>query len=503
MTPMDVIDPRVWWANPMDLVRRLAELGERDEAVTIMRSYVAARGGRDDALPRTALLLRDEETLRELAAYDDSAVECLAELLIHDRGVEAAEAAIVALPERVLEVGGRRLRLGVPHRLSFAGALHRTGHDDLAEATVRAMRPEVPRDVLAESAAGRLLTEILLGRGDLDALQAMALDTSNPMSWTVSATDALADFYWQAGEQDRVAELADRGSATAQSLLVSTAAEAADRAALTRYAARRFGDADGELADLLARQEDLVALRALADGGSLPARGRLIPLLDRRGDTGGLAGIAAGQVDPRDDRALATALLRHGLTAEARPVLRRMIPEKTPADHRRRLEGFADAADLEAFDRELFILRHGAVHGTPAETVAWAALAVASGVLGNAAYAGLAAAISSLWGRIQAKPAVSESAFPASRGTAPEWHTARRALDLACLAVHEHCVRIDVAVPDFATVSYDVQHSNGRWVFLFREQEGGHRRFHVALGPHRDDGTTVVMIGSTDWGRRS
>lgn len=526
---MDVIDPRVWWANPMDLVRQLAELGERDEAVAILRSYVAVRGGRNEALPQTALHLRDEETLRKLAAHDDSAVECLAEFLIHDRGVEAAEAAILTLPERMIEVGGRQYSLGVPHRLSFAWALHRTGHEELAEATVRAMQATSLEKVGDLPSAGRLLTEILLARGDLDTLQAMAVDVRNRLSWTIAdgladhllrrgdverlqqmsedycvpAWDALAELSWRRGEHERVVQLADRGSTRAQSLLVTAAADAGDRAALEAYTEQNFERAAESLVDLFARQGDVVALSALSDGGSLPARGKLIPLLDRRGDVRGLAGIAAGPVDPGDDRALATALVRHGLTAEAGPVLRRLIPDKTPADRRRRLEAFADAGDLEGFNREMFILRHGALHGAPAETMAWVALAVASGVLGNAAYAGLTAAVSTLWDRIQAKPSVSQPPYVAPRDNVPEWHTARGALDAACLAVHEHCTRIDVPVPDFATVSYDVQHSNGRWVFLFREQGSGHRRFQVGLGPNRGDGTTVVMIGTDNWGRRS
>ncbi|MEV6305185.1 hypothetical protein AB0M02_37635 [Actinoplanes sp. NPDC051861] len=152
--------------------------------------------------------------------------------------------------------------------------------------------------------------------------------------------------------------------------------------------------------------------------------------------------------------------------------------------------GVREAAErLERYANEQSV--HGPISGMPTEALEWVAVAIGSGVLGNAAYQGLTELVTRTWKRL--RPAVPEAA-PAP-APAPRLRGEAEAFLLACTAVHDYCVRSDAAIPDFGTVTYDAVHGgDDRWSFTIRERAG--RRFQVRVPPLAGDDTTpnVVMV---------
>ncbi|BCJ51386.1 hypothetical protein Asp14428_28610 [Actinoplanes sp. NBRC 14428] len=388
-----------WRRDYLDEALVLARVGEHDEAAAMLRSHVDHRAGWDDRAPELAFLLRDEEMLRRLAGRSDLAVVRLAELLIAARGVEAAEAEIEALPVHEWRS---------PPRISFARALARTGHVERALAIAR--ETTAAGDLRLTLRGEELLADLHGDRGDLDALR-----EAYEKHRSSAAGNVLARLLWERGDREAVRRLAMRRVSAARELLVRPAAEAADHRTLL----------------------DLVYL------GSRTARGALIPLLDRLGDRSLLTALAHA-TDDRDphapdvheDWALAEALLRHGLDEEALPVLRATVPQYAFGNDQRRLAELTDARELY---RHLWKMRYGALTGVPEEALTWVALAIGSGVLGNAAYSALSAAVSGLWQRVAARgeaahgaPAPSPRPGGTPRGrpsTPPAWRstiTARR-----------------------------------------------------------------------------
>jgi tetratricopeptide (TPR) repeat protein len=528
-------------ADAIDLVRQLVELGEPDQAVEVLREY-AASGSYDDRLPAVAAELRDRETLHRLAATDDRAAAHWAKLIIEDEGVEAAEAALAALPWATAP--------RATHRLSLARALLLTGRieDSLRVAT----------EVLDAQPSGRfvfgarcLITDLHVAREDLDALQQLgdagderaeqalyrilgdrgdlntltrhvergrhrarrevvniyerrgdleALRTLFRRGYS-EAEQPLALLCWERGAHEHVAEIAERGGSTARSLLVDAASSEGDRESLTKYAACGYDGANSSLNRLLATQEDTAALRERADHGDHHAVAILAGVFVERGDIGGMRElVAAFPYHWQPPWQFADLLAAQGRTTELRSVLHQIIISgRVPPNERVAAQRLADAADINGL-RDF--LRSGAGQhsggGAGPEMLEWVVLAVTSGVLGNAAYAGLNSAIKKLWGGMQKRrngSSVSGADVAEAVSAGPAWHTAREALEAACLAIHQHCTKIEVAVPDFTQASFEVQHSRGRWVFIFREPtlQGG-RRFQVSVPPRQEGSSHSVVV---------
>jgi tetratricopeptide (TPR) repeat protein len=534
-------------ANVVDLVRQLVDLGEPDEAIEVLREYVAG-GGYDNRLPEIAVELRDRDTLYRLAAKDDRAAVHWAATIIEEEGVEAADAALAVLPWATVP--------GATHRVSLGRALLDTGR---FEAALR-----VATEVLEAQPSGHfvfgarcLVTDVHVAREDLEVLQQLGeagdkraeealfrilgdREDLSALTWHAGrgrraarqelvkvyerrgdlegllalfrrgyseAEDLAARWCWERGAHEQVSKIAERGGAMARKLLVEAAASQGDRESLTRYAARRYKDAGYRLNLLLAAQGDVAALRERASGddygfevGDSHAVAMLAEVFIERGDVDGLGGLVAAFPDDWQlPWRLAELLAAQGRTTELRSHLHRIIDsERERPDHPREARRLADAGDIDGL-RECLWSRVGLGKGANVgpEMLEWVALAVTSGVLGNAAYAGLSAAISKLWGRIQnRRDAAAASGTEAVEAVGPEpaWHTAREALEVACLAVHEHCTQVEVAVPDFAQVSYEVQHSRGRWVFVFREPAArGGRRFQVSVPPRQEGSDRCVV----------
>jgi hypothetical protein len=327
-------------------------------------------------------------------------------------------------------------------------------------------------------------------RGDLDALLTLFRHGYG------ESERPLALLCGERGAHDHVAELAEKGSSTARGLLVEAAVAAGDRESLTGYATRGWEGAAHPLNLLLAAHGDTAALRGRAGHGDSHAVAKLADVFVERGDTAGMRELVAAF--PHHDALpwrFAELLAAQGRSGELRSVLHQIIASQRlrPADP---LAGrLADAGDVDGLRTRLWCREGVATAATPApETVEWVVLAVTSGVLGNAAYAGLNAAIKKLWSRMQKRRTSSSADVVEPESAEPVWHTAREALEAACLAVDEHCTRIEVAVPDFTQVSYEVQHLRGRWVFTFREptSQGG-RRFRVSVPP-RPEGSSRSLV---------
>jgi hypothetical protein len=527
-------------SDAIDLVRQLVELGEPDEAVEVLREY-AARGRYDDRLPAVAAELRDRETLHRLAAVDDRAAGYWAKLIIEDEGVEAAEAALATLPWATAP--------RATHRLSLARALLLTGH---IEGSLR-----MATEVLEAQPSGRfvfgarcLITDLHVARGDLDALQQLGDagdERAEQALYQVLADredlDALAGhaqrgrrlarqelvkiyerrgdaealrtlfrrgyseaerplslLCWERGEHEHVAEIAERGGSTARGLLVNTASSEGDRESLTKYAASGYEGAGSSLNRLLALQNDTAALRERADHGDHHAVAILAGVFVEHGDTDRMRElVAAFPSHWQPPWQLADLLAAQSRTTELRSALHHIVASnRLPPDELVEAQRLADAADVDGLRALLWSGGARQPGGAAPEMLEWAVLAVTSGVLGNAAYAGLTSAIKKLWDGMQKRrnsSPVSGADVAEAGSPEPAWHTAREALEAACLAIHEHCSRIEVAVPDFTQTSYEVQHSRGRWIFIFREpaRQGG-RRFQVSVPPRREGSSHSVVV---------
>ncbi|MFC3383152.1 HEAT repeat domain-containing protein [Couchioplanes azureus] len=127
--------------------------------------------------------------------------------------------------------------------------------------------------------------------------------------------------------------------------------------------------------------------------------------------------------------------------------------------------------------------------GQIGQVAQWVALAVASGVLGNAAYEG---AKESLRGHLRRRKAKSveapEDTGASATGDASRKHpetalvpiTAKEAELLAREAVRSRCRAIAIAVPDMDAVKTSIyQESTGRWMLILRDP--AHRRFRVRI----------------------
>lgn len=537
---MDAPDPLAGFRDQADVIREVARLGDREEAAAMLRAHVD-RGGDSSGLADVAFELRDLPTLRRLADRHEYAGERLAELLIADHGVEVAEERFGKLPE----MSGERWWSSSPRRLQFAVALRRSQRHQLALAVAGEVLAAAAPDSRAAFGAKLLLTDVHEALGDLDAVRKLVesgFDSARPALFRLlgaredlpallayangdrRAMEAYLDVLSRRGdaaalgrhadagdeaaarrlsallvsrdEWDRLAELAEAGNRSAQSTLAARAADRNDVEALRRLAARGYADAAGWHLTVLERRGDTTALRALAERGDPQAYFRLVELLVRQGDVRGLRRLATAFASDDAAWALASLLARTGRGEQAATVLRGLLPRDLDARERHAADHLIDQLDILRLS--LFLLQRqtgdtpvaGAI---PFEAVEWIVVAVSAGVLGNAGYAGIVAAISQLWRRtIASRAATAVPGADDAPAPAPVQRTEREALSIACLAVHEHCVAVDATVPDFASLRYEaINDSDGRWVFNLREPDG--RRFMVRVPPPRPSTAKVVV----------
>lgn len=130
------------------------------------------------------------------------------------------------------------------------------------------------------------------------------------------------------------------------------------------------------------------------------------------------------------------------------------------------------------------------------EWVRWVVVAIGSGVLGNAAYQAIGKAVTHLWKlrypEGEPSHAVEPAAEPSAR-LAPIQRTYQQALQLAFIAVHDHCLSVAVEVPDFKQINYTVLTTpDGRWIFTIRPDD--RRTFTVRVPPHDDEARTVITM---------
>lgn len=144
------------------------------------------------------------------------------------------------------------------------------------------------------------------------------------------------------------------------------------------------------------RRADVGGLRARADGGDPRAYMELVSLLVRQGDAVRLRALALAIDDDTAAWALASVHLQRGEADEAAAVLHALVPTDLDPTLRRVADDLADQLDLNTLRQ---VLTYWHAQGKPAGVLSaaeWIVIAVSAGVLGNAAYAALAAAISKL-----------------------------------------------------------------------------------------------------------
>ena len=252
----------------------LADRGDLDEAVQILRARTRADAGDGHAAERLAErlagLLAGRGDLDELRARADAgnwaAASRLARLLA-DRG--DLDEAVQILRARADAGDGRAV-------WQLVGLLADRG--DLDELRARADGG----DGHAASRLGRLLAD----RGDLDELRARAAAGDE------NAAELLLGLLVQRGDLDELRARADAGDKNAARGLAGLLADRGDLDELRARADAGDGDAAVWLGDLLAGRGDLDELRARAAAGDRYAAWRLADLA-RRGDLDELRARAA------------------------------------------------------------------------------------------------------------------------------------------------------------------------------------------------------------------
>jgi hypothetical protein len=486
------------------LARKFALAGAHDDALELFRSepevwsFASLAWAADLVAAEGDIVL-----LSRMARLTVLSAGRLAQLLIDRHGVDHARDSLRELLADADSGDYRSLR--APHwRLPLAAGLGRAG------------RPAEGRTLIQEVMAGakdrerELALEVLIalyvGNGDLDGLQELhrgGVEAATNQFFTMLAdrgewTGLLAYArrgshtannavwaLWGSGAREQLEVLAAEGNHYAQYYLARLLADRDDDEGLWRQMRAGNETAERAVVDRLRRAGDTGALEGLSGEGSVPANEELVDILIRRGDIDGLRRVARPG-DVHAARGLARLLMDDGDYEQACVLLEPF---------------YGQAGGPRSPERawELLVATSSADHREPGATatpewVQWVAVAIGSGVLGNAAYQALIESATRTWKRLRAEPrsrAVEPAPVPAVPA-APEHRSEREAFLLACIAVHDRCKEIDAEVPDFARIGYDAMNTgDGRWVFTLRE-EGG-RKFTVRIPPPRATSGDIVV----------
>jgi tetratricopeptide (TPR) repeat protein len=218
----------------------------------------------------------------------------------------------------------------------------------------------------------------------------------------------------------------------------------------------------------------------------------LLPLA-QRGDNEAVVGVADTLIDERRLAAF-EALADNGDDIASRIVAAFLSRRYDVKGLRRR----ADAGDQHAVAALAEPLPRPSARGIPVEVGEWIALAVASGMLGNAAYDAGKAVI-----RKVARPiltAVGGQAAAAASAPPPAPLTMDAATALAHEAVRTRCRAINIPPPDPANLRSSSVHQDerGQWTLLLHDAE--HRRFRVRVPPQppgAEEATVYLYIPPT------